>query len=119
VKKTLLHASVNRDWSHVRKGMNLENCILIGDAEKNIHRNLACKKRQLVHAVKDSLYKLWAEGMNKQERETVSVKMTHLLYTLVNSVKHLEDNNHEALKRRIESTVKGFINLAMELKMKG
>jgi len=70
--------------------------------------------------VKDSLYKLWAEGMSRQERETVGVEMKQLLYTLVNSVKkHLEDYDGEALRNRIESTVKGLIALAERLKMKG
>ena len=102
--------------------MKLENSILVGDAERSMHLNLEYERRQLdlVHAVKDSLYKLWAEGMSKQEREAVSVEMKQLLYTLVNSVKkHLEDECEEALKNRIENTVKGLITLAEDLKMKG
>jgi len=121
-RKTLLHASVNHDWSHIGEGVNLENSILVGDAERSIRLNLAYQKRQLdlVHAVKDSLYKLWAEGMTKQERETVSVQMKQLLYALVTSVKkHMEDDDKEALERRIESTVKGLISLAEELRSKG
>jgi len=87
-----------------------------------MHLNLDYDRRQLdlVHAVKDSLYKLWAEGMSRQEREAVSVEMKQLLYTLVNSVKkHLEDDNEEALRIRIENTVKGLIKLAEDLKTKG
>ena len=58
--------------------------------------------------------------MNRQEREAVSVEMKQLLYTLVNSVKkHLEDDDTEALKRRIENAVKGLIALAEDLKLKG
>jgi len=120
-RKTLLQASVNQDWSHVGKDVNLENSILIGDAERSIHLNLNHERRQLdlVHAVKDSLYKLWAEGMNKQEREAIGVEMKQLLYTLVNSVKkHLEDNDEEALRRRIDFTVKGLTTLAEDLKLK-
>ncbi len=46
--------------------------------------------------------------------------MKQLLYTLVNSVKkHLEDGDEEALKRRVENTVKGLITLTEDLKMKG
>jgi len=42
--------------------------------------------------------------------------MKQLLYTLVNSVKkHLEDDDTEALKNRIESTVKGLITLAEDI----
>jgi len=121
-RKTLIHASVNRDWSHVGRAVNTSNSSLVGDADRSIYHNLEYEKRQLdlVHAVKDSLYKLWAEGMNKQEREAVGVEMKQLLYTLVNSVKkHLEDNDQEALKRRIEKTVKGLIALAEDLKLKG
>jgi len=121
-RKTLLHASVNRDWSHIGRGINSSNSSLVGDADRSICLNLAYETRQLdlVHAVKDSLYKLWAEGMSKQERETVGVEMKQLLYTLVNSVKkHLEDDDEDALKKRIESTVKGLITLAEDLKKKG
>ena len=120
-KKRLLHASVNRDWNQVEEGVNLENSILIGDAERSMHLNLEYERRQLdlVHA-EDSLYKLWAEGMGRQEREAIGVEMKQLLYTLVNSVKkHLEDEDEEALKRRIEDTVKGLITLAEDLKLKG
>jgi len=114
--------SIYPTMNQVGEGASLENSILVGDAERSMHLNLEYERRQLdlVHAVKDSLYKLWAEGMNKQEREAVSVEMKQLLYTLVNSVKkHLEDGDEEALKRRIESTVKGLITLAEDLKMKG
>jgi len=121
-RKTLLHASVNHDWSQVGREVNTRNSSLVGDAERGIRLNLDYARRQLdlVHAVKDSLYKLWAEGMSRQERETVGVEMKQLLYTLVNSVKkHLEDYDGEALRKRIESTVKGLIALAEHLKMKG
>ena len=58
--------------------------------------------------------------MSRQEREAVGVEMKQLLYTLINSVKkHLEDGDEEALKRRIESTVKGLSTLAEDLKLKG
>jgi hypothetical protein len=121
-RKTLLHASVNQDWNQVGSRVNTKNSSLIGDADRSIRLNLNYELRQLdlVHAVRDSLYKLWAEGMNKQERETIGVEMKQHLYTLVNSVKkHLEDNDTEALKKRIESTIKGLTTLAEHLKVKG
>jgi len=121
-RKTLLHAPVNREWSQIGSEVNTSNSSLVGDADRGMHLNLDHERRQLdlVHAVKDSLYKLWAEGMSKQEREAVGVEMKQLLYTLVNSVKkHMEDDDEEALKRRIESTVKGLITLAGDLKLKG
>ena len=121
-RKTLLHASVNRGWSQIGGEVNTGNSSLVGDADRGIRLNLDHERRQLdlVHAVKDSLYKLWAEGMSKQEREAIGVEMKQLLYILVNSVKkHLEDEDKEALKRRIESTVESLITLAANLKMKG
>jgi len=121
-RKMLLHASVNHDWSRIGREVNTRKSSLIGDADRGIRLNLTCACRQLdlVHAVKDSLYKLWAEGMGRQEREAISVEMKQLLYTLVNSVKnHLEDDDEEALKKRIENTMKGLIALAEHLKMKG
>jgi len=121
-RKTLLHASVNQDWNQIGREVNTRKSSLIGDADRSIRLNLPYERRQLdlVHAVKDSLYKLWAEGMGRGEREAVGVEMKQLLYTLVNSVKkHLEDDDEEALRRRIESTVKSLIKLAGDLKLKG
>jgi len=120
-RKTLLHASVNRDWSKIGREVNTRNSSLVGDADRGIRLNLDYEMRQLdlVHAVKDSLYKLWAEGMSRQEREAVGVEMKQLLYTLVNSVKkHMENDDGEALRNRIESTVKDLIALAEDLKLK-
>ena len=119
---TKTHASVNQDSSQVGRDVNTSNSSLVGDADRGIRLNLTYETRplDLVHAVKDSLYKLWAEGMNRQEREAVSIEMKQLLYTLINSVKkHLEDDDTEALKNRIENTVKGLIALAEDLKLKG
>jgi hypothetical protein len=121
-RKTLLHASVNQDWSKIGRDVNTRYSSLVGDADRTMHLNLTYETRQLdlVHAVKDSLYKLWAEGMSRQERETVGVEMKQLLYTLVNSVKkHMEEDDGEALRNRIESTVKDLIALAEHLKLKG
>ena len=121
-RKTLLHASVNRDWNHIAEETKLESSVLVADAERSMHLNLAYELRQLdlVHAVRDSLYKLWIEGMSKQEREAVGVEMKQLLYTLINSVrKHLEDKNPESFRRRIESTIKELITLAGDLRRKG
>lgn len=121
-RKTLLQASVNHDWRQVGRDVNTRNSSLVGDADRGIRLNLAYENRQLdlVHAVKDPLYKLWAEGMNRQEREIVSVEMKQLLHTLVNSVKkHLEYDDKEALKMRIESTIKGLNSLAEDLELKG
>jgi hypothetical protein len=121
-RKTLLHASVNHDWSQIGGDVNTRNSSLVGDADRGIRLNLTYETRQLdlVHAVKDSLFKLWAESMNKQERETIGVEMKQLLYILVNSVKkHMEDDDREALRKRIENTIKGLIALAEDLKLKG
>jgi len=67
-RKTLLHASVNQNWNQVRRDVNTGNSSLVGDADRGIRLNLTYETRQLdpVHAVKDSLYKLWAEDMNRQ-----------------------------------------------------
>jgi hypothetical protein len=70
-RKTLLHASVNHDWNQVEEKVNLENSILVSDAERSMYLNLDYERRQLdlVHAVKDSStnygLKAWA---NRKER---------------------------------------------------
>lgn len=122
-EKVLLAASVNREWKDVGMEVNgiLNNCdALVRDADRSIATNVADKTEHqldLVHAVKETMIKLWSENMPKDERDTVSRKMSGILFTLVSSVrKHLDDGDIDAMKKRIEYTLEELKDLSKELK---
>jgi hypothetical protein len=124
-EKHILGLVVNKGgWSDVAiRASSSSSSILVSDAEEGIQDNLKHRDSQLdlVHAVKDTLFRMWMDGATKIEREEVSVKMNEALYTLVNSVKkHLKDGNARRLSKRIESTI-SFLkeDLFVQLKEKG
>ena len=123
-EKRILGLVVNRGgWGDVARSAYSSSAILVSDAEEGIQDNLKHRDSQLdlVHAVKDTLFRMWMDGATKNEREEVSEKMNAALYTLVNSVKkHLKDGNAKRLSKRIESTI-GFLkkDLSEQLKEKG
>jgi hypothetical protein len=115
-EKHLFGVVVNKGgWSDVaassrQNGIQKKDCILVSDAEEEgIQDNLEHGDAQLdlVHAVKDTLFRMWMDGATKNEREEVSEGMNEVLYTLVNSVKkHLKDGDMKRLSKRIESTIR-------------
>jgi len=114
--KRLLNLTVNQPYSTLPK-----DSILISDGDpalknQNPWRHQLC----ILHAVKRLMFTLWKEHANKTEREYLKAELEHILYTLVNSTrKHSEDGDHEALTRRIESTLKELSNLAATMKRQG
>ena len=122
-EKHILGLVVNKGgWSDVASATT-SSSILVSDAEDSIQNNLKHRDSQLdlVHAVRDTLFRMWIDGATKNEREEVSDKMKETLYTLVNSVKkHLKDSNTKRLSERIESTIR-FLkeDLSEELIEKG
>jgi len=110
-EKHILGLVVNKGgWSDVAAAATTPtSSILVSDAEESIQNNLkhGASQLDLVHAVKDTLFRMWIDGATKNEREEVSDKMKEALYTLVNSVKkHLKDGNAKRLSERIESTIR-------------
>jgi hypothetical protein len=85
-KKVLVLASVNREWKDVGKDVDsiLDRCdALVKDADRGIATSLAANvehQLDLVHAVKETMIKLWSEGMPKDERDIVSEKMKRISY---------------------------------------
>ena len=66
------------------------------------------------------MFTLWREHASKTEREYLKAELEHILYTLINSThKHATDGDHDALRRRIESTLKELNSLATKLKRRG
>src|SRR5487761_864130 len=121
-EKRLLSIGVNNGWKDAKGKTNLENTVIVSDAEEEIPQNMAHSDVQLdlVHAVRDSLFRMWMDGASKKERDELSKEMKRILYTLVNSVKkHLEDHNKKRLSQRIDSTIKELLKLSRKMKRRG
>ncbi len=121
--------SVSQSWKELGQTMKTNmvlppksSIVLVSDAEKEIPENIEHLKFQLdtVHAVKDSLYKMWQDRSTVEERNELSNEMSKLLCTLVNSTKkHLRDGNKKALSTRIKQTLGGLYGTAKRMKTRG
>ena len=114
--KQLLSLTVNQPYSTLPEGS-----ILISDGEPDLkHQDRRMHQLCVLHAVKRLTYALWRERASKEEREHLKTEWERILYTLVNSTRtHTSDGDHEALRRRIESTLRELSNLAVRLKRRG
>jgi len=126
--KRLLAASVNRSWEEVGERLAASrvmkgSMVMVSDADRSMNLGLQgdlARQLDVVHAIKETLFKLWGEGMGKEERHRVSEGMKHALFTLVNSVKrHLADGDKRRLRRRIEATLKKLYGISRKLKREG
>jgi len=126
--KRLLAASVNRSWEEVGGRLARSRAMrgpiaMVSDAERSMNLSLQGDlERQLdiLHGIKETLFKLWGEGMGKAERDSVSGNMNRALFALVGSVKkHLADGNKRRLRRRIDITLKKLYGIAKRLKGEG
>jgi hypothetical protein len=100
--KQLLNLTVNRPYQNIPK-----DSILISDGEPSL-KNQEPWRHQLciLHAIKRLMLALWREHASKIEREYLKAELERIIYTLINSTrKHASDGDHEALRRRIESTL--------------
>jgi hypothetical protein len=114
--KQLLNLTVNQPYQSIPK-----DSVLISDGEPSL-KNQEPWRHQLcvLHAMKRLIFALWREHASKEEREHLKAELERILYTLVNSTRrHASDGNHEALRRRIESTLKELSILAATLKRRG
>lgn len=121
-EKRILSIGVNNGWRDAQ-GRTPKDAIVVSDAEEEIPENMPHSDLQLdlIHAVRDSLYRMWIDGSSREERGRLSNDMKRILYTLVYFVKkHLdEDGDKKALSRRIESAVRELGRLADSLEEKG
>lgn len=114
--KQLLNLTVNRPYQNIPK-----DSILISDGEPSL-KNQEPWRHQLcvLHAIKRLMFALWREHASKEEREYLKAELERILYTLINSTRrHASDGDHEALRRRIESTLRELSILAARLKRRG
>jgi hypothetical protein len=127
--KRIIGISVNKSWKKLGQSMKMNGTMppkdrvaVISDADDNIAENIEHSAAHLdtVHAVKETLIKMWSDRASMEERKELSNEMKKELYTLVNSVdKHLRDGDKKALKSRIDSTVESLKELAEKMLMKG
>jgi hypothetical protein len=114
--KELLNLTVNEPYPPMPRGS-----ILVSDGEPDLkHQEPETHQLCILHAIKRLMYTLWRERASKEEREHLKAELEHIIYTLINSTrKHANDGDHQALRRRIESTLRELSNLAVTMKRQG
>jgi hypothetical protein len=127
--KRIIGISVNKSWKKLGQSMRANGTVLpkdrvavVSDADDRIAENIEHSAAHLdtVHAVKESLVKMWSEKASLEERKELSNEMKKELYTLVNSVdKHLKDGDKKALESRIDKTVESLKKLAEKMLNRG
>jgi transposase-like protein len=117
-EKSILSVGVNKGWMEAQ-GRTPSDAIVVSDADEEISLYISHSDLQLdvVHAIRDSLYRMWMDGSARVERVELSEEMGRILYILVYSVrKYLEGGERkEVLSRRIESAVEELSGLADEM----
>jgi len=114
--KQLHSLTVNQPYSTLP-----EDSILVSDGEPDLkHHDPEKHQLCVLHAIKRLMYALWRERASKEEREYLKAELERILYTLINSTRrHANDGDHEALRRRIDSTLRELSKLAATLKRQG
>jgi hypothetical protein len=114
--KRLLNLTVNKPYQPMPR-----RSILVSDGEPDLkHQDPQLHQLCILHAIKRLTYTLWRERASKEEREHLKSELERILYTLINSTRtHASDGDHQALRRRIESTLNQLSNLAVTLKRQG
>jgi len=126
--KRLLTASVNRSWEEVGERLaksrtRRKSIAMVSDAERSMNLSIQgdlARQLDILHAIKETLFKLWGEGMSKEERDRVSEIMRRALFALVRSVKrHLADGDKRRLRSRIGITLKKLHRISRKLNRQG
>jgi hypothetical protein len=122
-EKRIVSIGVNNGWKDAEGRRTQNDTFVVSDAEEEIPEKVTHSELQidLVHAVRDALYRMWMDGSSREEEsKQLSQEMKRILYTLVYSVrKHLKDKDGDALSHRIESTIKERRNLAESMEERG
>jgi len=109
----MLALEVNSEWPTVKAD------VLISDNEPGLTNAVQAERWQLciLHAIKYTLFALWGERMSRDDRAEVDSALKQTLFTLVNSTKkHLEDGDKEALRARIDVTLRELYDMASRLR---
>jgi len=107
-KTTLLSFSVNKSWQDIVKSIDLNQYdVLVSDAESGLYQAFNGIRFQLchLHAIRDTGYYLWQDGLKKKESKLYVSQLETILYTLQNSTKkYWDDMDDIRLMKRIEWT---------------
>lgn len=125
-EKVLLDVRANKSWEKSANYLNDiqaldKKAAVIGDGDREMINALVTGKREfqmdLVHLFRTTGYKLWQDAkLSLDDRKSIVRELEEILYTLKNSVKkHIQDENIDALKRRINSTVDALKKKAKDL----
>jgi len=112
----LLALKVNEEWPRA------EADILVSDGEPGLVNAVEAKNRQLcvVHALKHLLFTLWREGMSLEDRHEAGEAVRHVIFPLVYSAqRHLEEEDGEKLRARIDNTLRELREVACKLRGRG
>jgi len=113
---SLLALKVNEEWPRA------EADVLVSDGEPGLVNAVEARNRQLcvVHALKHLLFTLWREGMSPEDRHEAGEAVRHVVFPLVYSVqKHLEEEDGERLRARIDEALRELREVAGELRRRG
>jgi hypothetical protein len=112
----LLALKVNEEWPRA------EADVLVSDGEPGLVNAVEAKNRQLcvVHALKHLLFTLWREGMSLEDRHEAGEAVRHVIFPLVYSAqRHLEEEDGEKLRARIDNTLRELREVACKLRGRG
>jgi hypothetical protein len=112
----MLALEVNEKWPKA------EAEVLVSDGEPGLIDAVKAERRQLciIHAIKYLLFTLWREGMSPEERHEADEAVRHALFPLVYSARrHLEDEDGEKLRARIDGTLEELREVARGLRARG
>jgi transposase-like protein len=126
-EKAILGLGVNKGWDQIQEQITphqTKKCVITADSEPSIRLNLLNQNKRfqscIRHAINKVNYDLWKMGVPAKERKNIRKELERLLYTLKNSVlKHLADQDMQALEDRIEKTRAGLKELAKHLTKEG
>ena len=107
-KTSLLSFTVNASWNDIAKNIDLKQFdVLVSDAEPGLYQAFNGLRFQLchLHAIRDTGYYLWQDGLTKKNYDVYVEKLKTILYTLQNSTKkYWKDGDNARLIRRVEWT---------------
>jgi hypothetical protein len=121
---------VDQSWDVIGKELKsqisveqLKGCVLLSDGEPGIEENLMVEgmehQRCLWHGWKDLGYMLWAEGMSKEERDTITGQLKKLTIALPFEEKAVTKEDKEEIGEKLKKVKISMNELIDYLKSKG
>ena len=122
-KPALLSLTINNIWSDIAESIDMVQFdALVSDAESGLHQTFSGLRFQLyhLHAIRDTGYYLWHDGLTKKKYDVYVEKLKTILYTMQNSTKkYWKDGDNARLMRRIEWTKSEVKKIILLLRRSG